>query len=114
MKLSSMKRGVEGTIALAQSHGEGVDWEKVGSSYARCPAEMQEFCEGEGVRPKLMSLILPAPAPLASAPLASVPSSSTSAPMALLLLRWRRLSPVLLDSSLCNSPFAVTQNIVLR
>jgi hypothetical protein len=29
MKLSSVKRGVEGTIALAQSHGEEVDWEKL-------------------------------------------------------------------------------------
>jgi hypothetical protein len=34
MKLWSVKRGVEGTIALAQSHGEEMDWEKVGSSYA--------------------------------------------------------------------------------
>jgi hypothetical protein len=43
MKLSSMKRGVEGTIALAQSHGEEVHWEKVGSSYARPLAKMKEF-----------------------------------------------------------------------
>jgi hypothetical protein len=43
MKLTSVKRGVEGTIALAQSHGEEVDWEKVGSSYT-CPlTEMKEF-----------------------------------------------------------------------
>jgi hypothetical protein len=43
MKLTSVKCGVKGTIALAQSHGEEVDWEKVGSSYA-CPlAEMKEF-----------------------------------------------------------------------
>jgi hypothetical protein len=35
MKLTSVKRGVKGTIALAQSHGEEVDWEKVGPSYAR-------------------------------------------------------------------------------
>jgi hypothetical protein len=34
LKLSSVKRGVEGTIALTQSHGESVDWEKVSSSYA--------------------------------------------------------------------------------
>jgi hypothetical protein len=27
MKLSLVKRGVEGTIALTQSHGEEVDWE---------------------------------------------------------------------------------------
>jgi hypothetical protein len=42
LKLISVKRGVEGAIALAQLHGEEVDWEKVGSSYA-CPlAEMTE------------------------------------------------------------------------
>jgi hypothetical protein len=34
LKRMSMKRGVEGAIALAQSHGEEVDWEKVGSSHA--------------------------------------------------------------------------------
>jgi hypothetical protein len=34
MKLSSVKQGVKWMIALAQSHGEEVDWEKVGSSYA--------------------------------------------------------------------------------
>jgi hypothetical protein len=38
MKLSSVKRGVEGMIALTQSHGKNVDSEKVGSSYARRPA----------------------------------------------------------------------------
>jgi hypothetical protein len=32
MKRRSVKRGVEGAIALAQSHGEEVDWEKVSSS----------------------------------------------------------------------------------
>jgi hypothetical protein len=34
LKRMSVKRGVEGAIALAQSHGEEVDWEKVGSSHA--------------------------------------------------------------------------------
>jgi hypothetical protein len=43
MKFLLGKRGVEGTIALTQSHGEEVDWEKVGSSYARPLAEMKEF-----------------------------------------------------------------------
>jgi hypothetical protein len=32
MKSRSVKRGVEGAIALAYSHGEEVDWEKVSSS----------------------------------------------------------------------------------
>jgi hypothetical protein len=35
MKGWSVKRGIEGAIALAQSHGEEVDWEKVSSSRAR-------------------------------------------------------------------------------
>jgi hypothetical protein len=43
MKLTLVKQGVEGTISLAQSHGEEVDWEKVGSSYACPPTEMKEF-----------------------------------------------------------------------
>jgi hypothetical protein len=64
LKLSSVKRGVEGTIALTQSHGESVDWEKVSSSYARCPAEMKEFfAEAKKYAHKLVSLILHAPAP---------------------------------------------------
>jgi hypothetical protein len=35
MQRTSVKRGVEGVIALAQSHGEEVDWEKISSSRAR-------------------------------------------------------------------------------
>jgi hypothetical protein len=43
MKCMSVKQGVEGAIALAQSHGEEVDWEKVGASYAVPLAKMTEF-----------------------------------------------------------------------
>jgi hypothetical protein len=43
LKLSSVKRGVEGTIALTQSHGDSVDWEKVSSSHAQHQAEIKEF-----------------------------------------------------------------------
>jgi hypothetical protein len=83
MKLTSVKRGVEGTIALAQSHGEEVDWEKVGSSYA-CPlAEMKEFSKkAKGCAPKLVSLILPTPTPSTPVPGTSAPSSSMPAPRA--------------------------------
>jgi hypothetical protein len=81
MKLTSVKQGVKGTIALAQSHGEEVDWEKVGSSYACPPAEMKEFFKkAKGCTPKLVSLILPAPTPSTPAPGTSVPSSSTPSP----------------------------------
>jgi hypothetical protein len=81
MKLISVKRGVEGAIALAQSHGEEVDWEKVGSSYA-CPlVEMTEFFKkSKEYAPKLVSLILPAPTSSTTAPGSSMPSSSTPAP----------------------------------
>jgi hypothetical protein len=34
-KLSSMRRGAEGMVAMALSHGKVVDWEKVSSSHAR-------------------------------------------------------------------------------
>jgi hypothetical protein len=70
-------------IALTQSHGEEVDWEKDGSSYA-CPlAEMKEFFKkAKGCAPKLVSLVLLAPTPLTPAPGTSTPSSSTPAPRA--------------------------------
>jgi hypothetical protein len=74
LKFSSVKRGVEGMIALTQSHGESVYWEKVSSSYARCPADMKEFfAKANKYAPKLVSLILLAPAPSASAPSSSAP-----------------------------------------
>jgi hypothetical protein len=43
LKHTSVKQGVEGVIALAQSHGKEVDWDKVGSSLARPLSEMEEF-----------------------------------------------------------------------
>jgi hypothetical protein len=81
MKLISVKRGVEGVIALAQSHGEEVDWEKVGSSYA-CPlVEVMEFFKkAKEYAPKLVSLILPAPTSSTTAARSSMPSSSTPTP----------------------------------
>jgi hypothetical protein len=81
MKLPSMKRCVEETIALTQSHGKQVDWEKVSSSYARRPAEMKEFfAKAKEYTPKLVSLILSAPAPLTSGPLSSAPAPTDPAP----------------------------------
>jgi hypothetical protein len=43
LKLSFVKRGVEGIVALALSHGEDVDWEKLSSSHARRLEEMKDF-----------------------------------------------------------------------
>jgi hypothetical protein len=81
IKHISVKRGVEGAIALAQSHGEEVNWEKVGASYA-CPlVEMMEFFKkAKEYAPKLVSLILPPAASSTAAPGSSAPSSSTPAP----------------------------------
>jgi hypothetical protein len=81
MKLTLVKRGVEGAIALALLHGEELDWEKVGSSHA-CPlVEMTEFFKkAKEYAPKIVSLILPAPTPSITAPGTSAPSSSMPAP----------------------------------
>jgi hypothetical protein len=43
MKCRSVKWGVEWAIALAQSHGEEVDWEKISSSRARPLSELLGF-----------------------------------------------------------------------
>jgi hypothetical protein len=78
----AMKRtsvwGVEGAIALARSHGEEVDWEKIGSSRA-CPlSEMLKFFEkAKEYAPRIVSLITPS-----ATSSTSVPSSSTPPPSA--------------------------------
>jgi hypothetical protein len=74
LKRTSVKQGVEGAIALAQSHGEEVDWEKVGSSHARLLSEMEEFFQkAKQYAPKNVSLIS-----LLAASSTSVPKSSTT------------------------------------
>jgi hypothetical protein len=80
MKRISMKRGVKGVIALAQSHGEEVNWEKVDASYAIPLVEITEFFKkAKEYTPKMVSLILPLAASSTTAPGSSVPSSSTPA-----------------------------------
>jgi hypothetical protein len=80
MKSISVKRGVKGAIALAQSHGKEVNWEKVGASYAIPLVEMTEFLKkAKGYAPNIVSLILPPIASSTAAPGSSVPSSSTPA-----------------------------------
>jgi hypothetical protein len=86
MKRTSVKQGVEGAITLAQSHGEEVDWEKVGSSHARPLLEMEEFFKkAKQYAPKIVSLISPSAAsstsmPESSTPLSSTPVADASAP----------------------------------
>jgi hypothetical protein len=80
MKLISIKRGVEGAIALAQAHGEVVNKEKVGSSHARPLSKMLEFFKkAKKYAPNIVSLISPSAASSTSAPGSSAPSSSTLA-----------------------------------
>jgi hypothetical protein len=60
LKCTSMKRGVEGVIALAQSHGKEVDWAKIGSSPARPLSKMLGFFKyAKKYEPNIVSLITP-------------------------------------------------------
>jgi hypothetical protein len=69
MKSRSVKRGVEGEIVLAQSHGEEVNWEKVSSSGA-CPLlELLGFFEkAKKYAPGIVSIITPLVASSTSTP----------------------------------------------
>jgi hypothetical protein len=81
MKSRSVKRGVEGPIALAQSHGEEVNWEKVSSSRARPLSELQGFFEKvKKYAPGIMSIITPSAASSTSTPTSSTPAASASMP----------------------------------
>jgi hypothetical protein len=83
MKVRSVKWGVEGAIALAQSHGEEVDWEKVSSSHARPLLELLGFFEkAKKYAPGIASIITPSAASLTPIPssLTSVPSASMPLP----------------------------------
>jgi hypothetical protein len=80
MKRTSVKRGVEGAIALAQSHGEEVDWEKIGSSHDRPLSEMLEFFKkAKKYAPRIVSLITPLAASSTSAPGSLTPPPSAAA-----------------------------------
>jgi hypothetical protein len=74
LKRTSMKQGVEGAITLAQSHGGEVEWEKVGSSFARPLSEMEGFFQkAKHYAPKIVSLIS-----LLATSSTSTPKSSTT------------------------------------
>jgi hypothetical protein len=86
MKRGSVKRGVEGAIALAQSQGKEVDWGKIGSSCARPLSEMLKFFEkAKEYAPRIVSLITPlaassTPAPSSSTPPPGAATAASSAP----------------------------------
>jgi hypothetical protein len=78
MKLISIKRGVEGAIALAQVHGEVVNREKVCSYHARPLSEMLEFFKkAKQYAPNIVTLISPSAASSTSAPRSMEPPSSS-------------------------------------
>jgi hypothetical protein len=85
LKLPFVKRGVEGTVALALSHGENIDCERVSSSHTQRLEEMKGFfLEAKKYAFNLVSLILPAPMPYTVAPLSSAPPATDSAPFKVL------------------------------
>jgi hypothetical protein len=81
MKSHSVKRGVEGAISLAQSHGEEVNWEKVSSSHARPLSELLGFFErAKKYAPGIISIITPSAASSTSTPTSSTPAVSALMP----------------------------------
>jgi hypothetical protein len=81
MKGRSVKQGVEGAIALALSHGEEVNWEKVSSSCARPLSELLGFFKkAKKYAPGIVSIITPSAASSTSTPTSSTPAASASMP----------------------------------
>jgi hypothetical protein len=81
MKSRSVKRGTEGAIALAYSHGEEVNWEKVSSSRGRPLSELLGFFEkAKKYAPGIVSIITPLAACSTSTPASSTPATSASMP----------------------------------
>jgi hypothetical protein len=79
MKSRSVKLGVEGAIALAQSHGEEVDWEKLSSSCGRPLLELLVFFEkAKKYAPGIILIITPSVASSTSTPASSTPATSAS------------------------------------
>jgi hypothetical protein len=81
IKSRSVKRGAKGAIALAYSHGEEVDWEKVSSSRGRPLSELLGFFEkAKKYAPGIVSIITPSAASSTSTPASSTPATSASMP----------------------------------
>jgi hypothetical protein len=81
MKSRSVKRGTEGAIALAYSHGEKVDWEKVSSSRGRPLSELLGFFEKVNkYAPGIVSIITPSVASSTSTLASSTPATSALMP----------------------------------
>jgi hypothetical protein len=81
MKSRSVKRGTEGAIALAYSHGEEVNWEKISYSHGRPLSELLVFYKkAKEYAPVIVSIITPLVASSTSTPASSTPATSASMP----------------------------------
>jgi hypothetical protein len=82
LKGLSVKRGVEGAIALSYVHGADLDWEKIGSPHGRTRSELNIFFEkAKKLTPAIVSIISPSSAAAASlTPTLSTPAVVTSVP----------------------------------
>jgi hypothetical protein len=81
MNSRSMKRGAEGAIALAYSHDEELNWEKVSSSRGRPLSELLGFFEkAKKYATGILSIITPSVASSTSTPASSTPATSGSMP----------------------------------
>jgi hypothetical protein len=60
LKGLSVKRGVEGAIALSYAHGADLDWEKIGSPHGLTRSELKLFFEkSKKLMPTIVSIISP-------------------------------------------------------
>jgi hypothetical protein len=82
MKGLSLKRGVEGAIALSYAHGEEINWEKVSSSHGRPLSELKAFFEkAKRYASGIVLMISPSAASATYAtPVSSTPTTSGSVP----------------------------------
>jgi hypothetical protein len=87
MKCTSIKRGVEGALALAQAQGKQVDWKKISSSHAHPLLELLGFFKkAKEYAPGMVSLITPSTASSTPTPSSSTPCYSVMTPENML---WR-------------------------
>jgi hypothetical protein len=79
LKGLSLKRGVEGAIALSYAHGADVDWEKVSSPHGCTRAELKAcFEKAKKLAPALALIISPSAASATST--APPPAAEEPAP----------------------------------
>jgi hypothetical protein len=82
LKGLSVKRGVEGAIALSYAHGADLDWEKIGSPHGRTRSELKPFFKkAKKLTPAIVSIISPSAAAAVSlTPTPSTPTVATAVP----------------------------------